>query len=77
LSTVSKRPPFAVVTQIGVQPDPKSQYKITFNAVSAVNDGEVIDALIKRHEAAKTTEPTPYQKNAEKPEGGAKKARKF
>jgi hypothetical protein len=78
LSTVSKRPPFAVVTQIGVQPDPKSQYKITFNAVSAVNDGGVIDALIKRHESAKASEPTPYQKNAEKPEGGAaKKARKF
>lgn len=76
LNTVSKRPPFAVVTTVSATPDPKSQYKINFGAKHAINDGALIEALIARHETCKATEPSAYPK-AEKKEAAPKKERKF
>jgi hypothetical protein len=61
LATLDRRPPFAVVTTIGAQPDPKTQYKITFTKQGLVNDGEVLGALIKRHEGQTATPTAPYQ----------------
>ena len=61
LATMDRRPPFAVITTIGAQPDPKTQYKITFVKKELVNDGDVLSALIKRHEGQKITPTAPYQ----------------
>jgi hypothetical protein len=64
LATLDRRPPFSVVTTIGAQPDPKTQYKITFTKKEPVNDGEVLGALIKRHEGQVATPTAPYQATA-------------
>jgi hypothetical protein len=43
-----KRPPLAVITEIAVVPDPKTQFKVTFNLVKAIDDPAIIQAIIKR-----------------------------
>lgn len=77
LATVNKRPPFAMVTTIGAQPDAKTQYKVTFTAAAPITDSDVLNAVVARHEAQKTTPTTPYQPAPEReepaPKGGKKK----
>src|SRR5690606_11483017 len=36
-----KRPPFAVVTTMGVRPDPKTQFQVSFRFKEAIDFGEV------------------------------------
>jgi hypothetical protein len=49
IATLNRRPPFALVTQIGTQPNAKSQFNVTFAALSALPD-EVMDAIVKKRE---------------------------
>ena len=53
LAEVLKRPPFGVVTTISVLPDPKNQFRVTFNAAAEIKDRELLAALLTR---AKTAE---------------------
>jgi len=48
IAATLKRPPLAVVTEISVVPDPKTQFKVVFTMVRSIDDPEVIQALIKR-----------------------------
>lgn len=48
IATTMKRPPLGVVTEIVVVPDPKTQFKVTFSFVKAIEDQSVIQALIAR-----------------------------
>ena len=48
IAATLKRPPLAVVTEIAVVPDAKTQFKVTFGMVKAIEDQAVIQALIKR-----------------------------
>jgi hypothetical protein len=48
IAATLKRPPLAVVTEISVVPDPKTQFKVVFTMVRSIDDTEVIQALIKR-----------------------------
>jgi hypothetical protein len=48
IAATLKRPPLAVVTEISVVPDAKTQFKVVFTMVKAIDDPEVIQALIKR-----------------------------
>jgi hypothetical protein len=64
LATIDHRPPFAVVTTIGVVPDLKTQFKITFTKKALINDEGALDILIKRMEAQQQTKTAPYQANS-------------
>jgi len=50
-AAVYNRPPLAVICQVGTVPDAKSQYKVTFTDVGAV-DNSLIKGLIDRQESA-------------------------
>jgi hypothetical protein len=66
IATVHGRPPFAVVTQLGCVPDPKSQFKLTFEHMLNIADEEVVNAIEKRRESMDCLH-IPYQPNEEKP----------
>lgn len=59
-----RRPPFGIVTKVKVVPDPKSQFKVIFEPIMNLPD-ELMGAIMKRHEEAKSTIDFPYQPNEE------------
>lgn len=67
LNTQLKRPPLAVITEISLVPDPKSQFRMIFKYVSSIDDGEVIQALLARRKALADQIMFPYQKPSEAP----------
>jgi len=48
VATAMRRPPLAVITEISVVPDAKTQFKVVFNTLKAIDDPAVIEALIAR-----------------------------
>lgn len=54
-----RRPPFGVFTRVSVVPDPKSQFKVIFEPLEEV-PGELLQAIIARHEEVKETIDFPY-----------------
>lgn len=48
VATTLKRPPLAVISEIAVVPDPKTQFKVTFSLVKAIDDMDIIKALMER-----------------------------
>lgn len=60
LAASLKRPPHGVVTHIRVVPDPKNQFKITFEALGKVENNAMGDVMRKHEEAVATIE-QPYQ----------------
>jgi len=54
-----KRPPFAIVTIVSVVPDPKTQFKVVFEAFEKVSD-EIIGAIMERREEAMSVIDFPY-----------------
>lgn len=56
-----RRPPFGVVTEIGVVPDPKSQFRLTFTVGEAIEDPDVLEALLKRRDQVAKDITFPYQ----------------
>ncbi len=71
IATALRRPPVGVFTRVAVVPDPKTQIKITFEAIENVPD-ELLGAVIARGKAQQPQTIFPYQK----PEGGGKGAKK-
>lgn len=55
-----RRPPHGVVTNIYIEPDPKSQYKLMFELVDTVED-DLMPTVMKRHKAEKDSLDFPYQ----------------
>jgi hypothetical protein len=51
LAATLKRPPLGVVSEVSVAPDAKTQFKVVFNMVKAIEDTAVIGALIERAKA--------------------------
>jgi hypothetical protein len=66
LSAVNK-PPLAYITEISVTPDAKSQFKVNFRAVEAIEDGEVIGALLNKADASEDALMMPYAANEAAP----------
>ena len=62
-----KRPPFGVVTEIGVAPDQKSQFRLTFTLGQEIDDVDVLEALIARREQVSQEIGFPYRKNEDTP----------
>lgn len=54
-------PPFAVVTEVSVVPDPKFQFRIKFKLVGKITDSDSIKALIARRPAVLQELSRPYQ----------------
>lgn len=50
VAATMKRPPLAVITEIAVVPDPKTQFKVVFSVVKAIDDMAIIQALMARAE---------------------------
>lgn len=48
VATTLKRPPLAVISEIAVVPDAKTQFKVTFSLIKAIEDSAVISALMER-----------------------------
>lgn len=48
IAATLKRPPLAVITEIAVVPDPKTQFKVVFNMLKAIDDPAIIQAIIQR-----------------------------
>lgn len=53
------RPPFAVYTRIYIEPDPKTQFKIKFEALEKV-DFSLLDAIKKKVDEAESIIQSPY-----------------
>lgn len=74
----TSRPFWGVVTRMSVIPDPKNQFKVTFEFVELINfDQEMYDQMKKRVSEAEKGMGLPYQKPTEqevKPTGRAAKA---
>jgi hypothetical protein len=64
VATLNKRPPWGLVTQIGTQPNPKSQFNVTFTAQSALPDA-VMQAIMQKRELCLQTLLKPYDPNGE------------
>lgn len=77
LSQVLKRPPFAVITEISVVPDAKTQFKLQFKLVSQIDDGDSLAALMQKNKEVKEIIEFPYAPPAEKEEEPPKKNAKF
>lgn len=50
VATTLKRPPLAVISEIAVVPDAKTQFKVTFSLIKAIDDPAIIRALMDRAE---------------------------
>lgn len=75
LSSTMKRPPFAVVTEVSVVPDSKTQFKINFKAIGQITDGETLQAIVNRRPAALESMMRPYpapQAKSEPPARGTR-----
>jgi hypothetical protein len=57
----SKKPPLAFITEISVAPDAKTQLKVSFKAQSAIEDGELLGALLDKADIVEKGIDFPYQ----------------
>lgn len=53
-------PPYAVITEIGIVPDPKSQFKVTFTLVEKIRDRKVMAAVFMKHAEAEAAIAFPF-----------------
>jgi hypothetical protein len=67
-----RRPPFGIVTKVKVVPDPKTQFKVTFEPIMNIPD-ELMGTIMKRHEEAKSIIDFPYQPYDEEQEPAPKR----
>lgn len=74
LATLYGRPPFAVKTQLGTQPDTKTQFKVTFDDVGMV-DVSLIKPIMDKIPLALEMIQRVYEPNTEEAEGDKKPAR--
>lgn len=66
ISTTFRRPPHGVITRIFLEPDPKAQYKVCFEAIEEVPD-ELAAVIMARHETAIKSVIQGYRPPEEKP----------
>lgn len=69
-----KRPPFGIVARVAVVPDPKTQFKVTFEALEKVPD-DLISVIMERREEAMAAIDFPYTRNDETEEAPAPRSR--
>lgn len=71
LAADMRRPPHGVIALVFIEPDPKSQFKVSFELIDTVPD-EFMPILMKRHAAEQASIDFPYQppQVAEEPKPG-------
>lgn len=74
VAETTKRPPFAVVTEIKVIPDKKTQLKVQFRLVEKIATAASFEALLKRHQDATKTIGFAYPELGDNDDRPAKKA---
>lgn len=72
LANTLERPPLGVITEISLVPDPKSQFKMQFKLVEAIDDGDVLEALFNKQETVATEIEFPYAPPGEEDEKPAR-----
>lgn len=78
LATQYRRPPWAMLTEISVVPDLKTQFQVKFEPTGLIEDEHLAAVRAKISMAEQVLlAPYEYSENAEQPEEGPKKARKF
>lgn len=70
-----KRPPFGIITRVAVVPDPKTQFKVTFEAIEKVPD-ELMGAIMTRREEVMEIIDFPYQRDDEEEQAPKSRAAK-
>lgn len=75
LASNLKRPPFSMITQMKVVPDPKVQFRVMFKPVEPVPP-ETLPALLKRHEEVMKDIEFPYSARSAEDETPRSKAAK-
>lgn len=73
LANTMKRPTWAVVTELSVVPDPKTQFRVVFNVEEPISDGRFLQAIKTRRDGLKEDILFPfpkYQENAAPARGG-------
>ena len=73
IANVLKLPPLAVISNMSVQPDPKTQFQVNFELVDKITDGEIIQALLNKRRDSNSLIFTPYDKPQPKQEAQARK----
>lgn len=68
LNTSLKLPPVAVITEMSIVPDPKTQFKLKFRLVEQIEDNDVIGALLDKMETVEKDLTHPYTPNSERTE---------
>jgi len=76
IANVLKLPPLAVITEMSVEPDPKTQFQVNFQLMDKIADGAIIQALLNKRRESTPLIFSPYDKPQPKPEGQAV-ARKY
>ncbi len=64
-ATVLKMPPLAVLVEMSVVPDPKTQFQVLFKAQSVITEDEILAALVQKQELVAKNIMVPYPKNPE------------
>lgn len=59
LSANLRKPPYAVITRIYLEPDPKSQFKVKFELIEELPE-DLAPTIMQRHEEAQENIITPY-----------------
>jgi hypothetical protein len=83
LAATAKRPAWSVITRITLKPHPKKQFVVEFEAVDAINSGEMLDQLKVKRESAMKSVLVPFGKMTQEQfdeitaPAPAKKAKKF
>lgn len=60
LAATVKRPPYSVITEIHVVPDPKKQFQVMFTVVGSINDTKILSAIQGMRERVQKTVMNPY-----------------
>lgn len=48
VANVLKLPPLAVITEMSVEPDPKTQFQVNFTLIDKITEGAIIQALLNK-----------------------------
>jgi hypothetical protein len=60
LAATAKRPAWSVITKVKLVPDVKNQFKMVFEAVDVINDGETLESMASLRDKAMQSALTPF-----------------
>jgi len=67
-ATVLKVPPLAVICEISVVPDPKTQFQVLFKGTEVIKNEDILATLVAKQEMVAKNMIVPYPKNKEEPQ---------